>query len=170
VDLVSARFTDPTGEEFSRDIVRHPGAVAVVPVTDDGGVLLVRQYRGALDREVLEIPAGTRDVDGEPAQVTARRELEEEAGVRARSIRHLATTANTPGFCDEMTEIFLATGLEPVPHDRHGAEELAIEVVEMALSDAVAKIASGEIFDAQTIIGLLLARLALDEGRPGGGR
>jgi ADP-ribose pyrophosphatase len=165
--MVTARFSDPAGEEFTRDVVRHPGAVAVVPVTEAGGVILVRQYRGSLDREVLEIPAGTRDVEGEPAEVTAQRELEEEAGVRAATIRHLVSTANTPGVCDEMTEVFLATGLEAVPHDRHGAEELAIEVVEVALADTEDMIASGEIFDAQTIIGLLLARRALDEGRAG---
>jgi ADP-ribose pyrophosphatase len=168
--MVTARFADPAGEEFTRDVVRHPGAVAVVPVTEAGGVLLLRQYRGSLDREVLEIPAGTRDVEGEPAEVTARRELEEEAGVRARTMRHLVSTANTPGVCDEMTEVYLATGLEAVPTDRHGAEELAIEVVEVALADADDMIASGEIFDAQTIIGLLLARRALDEGRAGGAR
>ena len=158
VDLVTARFAAPDGGEFTRDVVRHPGAVAVVPVTEGGGVLLVRQYRGPLDRELLEIPAGTRDVEGEPAEVTAARELEEEAGVRARRLRRLGTVANTPGFCDELTELFVATGLEPVPHDRHGAEELAIEVVEIDLARAPAMIAAGEIVDAQTIIGLLLVR------------
>jgi 8-oxo-dGTP pyrophosphatase MutT (NUDIX family) len=161
VDVVNARFEAPDGERFDRDIVRHPGAVAVVAATQAGGVLLVRQYRGSLDRELLELPAGTRDVEGEPPETTARRELEEEAGVRARQVRHLASTVNTPGFCDEITELFLATGLEDVPHGRHGAEELAMEVVEIALADVPAKIASGEIVDAQTIIGLLMARDAL---------
>jgi len=169
VDLVTARFAAPDGEEFTRDVVRHPGAVAVVPLTATGGVLLVRQYRGALDRELLEIPAGTRDVEGEPAQETARRELEEEVGVRAGTIRHLATIANTPGWCDELTELFVASGLEPVAHDRHGAEEVAIEVVEVPLERAPAMIASGEIIDAQTILGLLLARDGAIGAPPGAG-
>lgn len=162
IDVVKARFEAPDGEQFDRDIVRHPGAVAVVAVTDRSSALLVRQYRGSLDRELLELPAGTMDVEGESSETAARRELEEEAGVTARHVRLLASTVNTPGFCDEVTELFLATGLGGVPHNRHGAEELAIEVVEVALAEVPAKIASGEIVDAQTIIGLLLARDVLD--------
>jgi len=169
VDLVTARFAAPDGEEFTRDIVRHPGAVAVVPVTERGGVLFVRQYRGSLRRELLEIPAGTRDVEGEPAEATAGRELEEEVGVRARQLRHLCTIANTPGFCDELTDLFVATGLEPVPHGRHGQEEVAMEVVEVDLARTPAMIASGEIVDAQTIVGLLLARDVLAGTGPGDG-
>jgi 8-oxo-dGTP pyrophosphatase MutT (NUDIX family) len=161
VNMVNARFESPRGTVFDRDIVRHPGAVAVVPVTDAGTVMLVRQYRGALDRELLEIPAGTRDVDGEPPETTAGRELEEEVGVRARHLRLLATTANTPGFCDELTIVYLATGLEPVPPSRHGEEEDHLEVVELALADVDVAIGRGDVIDAQTIIGLLLARDAL---------
>jgi 8-oxo-dGTP pyrophosphatase MutT (NUDIX family) len=158
VHMVNARFESPTGTVFDRDIVRHPGAVAVVPVTDAGTVMLVRQYRGALDRELLEIPAGTRDVEGEPPETTAARELEEEVGVRARQLRLLATTANTPGFCDELTMVYLATGLEAGAPSRHGDEEDHLEVVELALADVDDAIGRGRIIDAQTIIGLLLAR------------
>jgi ADP-ribose pyrophosphatase len=100
ISLVKATFEAPDGTEFTRDVVRHPGAVAVVAVTDDRRVLLVRQYRGPVDRELLEIPAGTRDVEGEPPQETARRELSEEAGVRAGELRLLARVLNSPGFCD----------------------------------------------------------------------
>ena len=158
ISLVRASFTAPDGEPFTRDVVRHPGAVAVVPATASGTVLLVRQYRGPVDRVVLEIPAGTRDVDGEDPAVTARRELEEEVGVRARSVERLPAVLNSPGFCDEETVVYLARDLEPVATDRHGPEERFLDVVELSWAEVDAKLAAGDIVDAQTVIGLLLAR------------
>src|SRR5258708_34803129 len=84
ITVARGRFRAPDGREFERDIVHHPGAVSVVPVVDDGdAVLLVRQYRAAIDRPLLEIPAGKRDIEGEPPETTARREPQEEAGMRA---------------------------------------------------------------------------------------
>jgi ADP-ribose pyrophosphatase len=168
--VTEARFAAPDGSEFSRDIVRHPGAVAVVALTDAGDVLLVRQYRGAVDRRLLEIPAGTRDVEGEPPEETARRELEEEVGVRARRITLLGTMLNSPGFCDEETHLYLATDLEAGTPDRRGAEELAIEVVAVPLSDLDGLLASGDLVDGQTILGLLLAsRVLAGPSGPSGG-
>jgi ADP-ribose pyrophosphatase len=167
--VVEANFEAPDGTRFTRDVVRHPGAVAIVAVNDEGRALLVRQYRGPIDRELLEIPAGTRDVDGEPPEQTARRELMEEAGVRARDLRLLATVFNSPGFCDEETFLFLATGLEAAPLPRpqeHGEEERWLEVVEVPFGDVDELVASGELVDAQTILGLMLARDIL-EGRGG---
>jgi ADP-ribose pyrophosphatase len=161
ISLVQATFAAPDGTRFTRDVVRHPGAVAIVAVTEQDTVLLVRQYRGAVDRELLEIPAGTRDVDGEPPETTARRELEEEVGVGAGSLRFLGSTLNSPGFCDEESHIYLAQQLEPVTPSRHGEEERYLEVVEVALVDVDALMASREILDAQTVIGLLLARAFL---------
>ncbi|HXQ59509.1 MAG TPA: NUDIX hydrolase [Acidimicrobiales bacterium] len=164
ISVVEATFAAPDGTAFSRDIVRHPGAVAVVAVTDAGDVLLVRQYRGAVDRVLLEIPAGTRDVDGEPPEDTARRELLEEVGVHAGRLQVLGTMLNSPGFCDEETHLFLATGLEAGDHDREGVEEQHMEVVTVPLDDVDRLVASGELVDGQTIIGLLLARRALSAG------
>jgi ADP-ribose pyrophosphatase len=164
IDVTEARFAAPDGTEFTRDIVRHPGAVAVVALTDGGDVLLVRQYRGAVDRELLEIPAGTRDVDGEEPVETARRELLEEVGVHARHIRPLGTLFNSPGFCDEETHLFLATGLEPGTPDRDGVEERHMEVVAVALSEIDGLVAGGELIDGQTILGLLMARHVLAGG------
>jgi ADP-ribose pyrophosphatase len=155
---VRGEFEAPDGTRFTRDVVRHPGAVAVVPVTGRDTVLLVRQYRGAVDRELLEIPAGTRDVAGEPAETTARRELEEEVGVRAGRLSLLGTTLNSPGFCDEECHIYMAEQLEPGDPSRHGEEERYLEVVEVALADVEVLVATGEMVDAQTVIGLLLAR------------
>ncbi len=157
ISVVEARFAAPDGAVFTRDVVRHPGAVAVVPVTAHGTALLVRQYRGALDRLLLEIPAGTRDVPGEEPEMTARRELEEEVGVRARTMELLATVYNTPGFCDEETLIYMAGGLEPGQVARHGEEEHAIEVLEVALGDVDAMVRAGTLTDAQTVLGLTLA-------------
>lgn len=156
-----AEYEAPDGTRFTRDVLRHPGAVAVVPVTERDTVLLVRQYRGSVDRELLEIPAGTRDVEGEPPDTTARRELEEEVGVRAGTLRLLGSMLNSPGFCDQVTLLYLAQQLEPVPTARHGEEERYIEVVEVPLRDIASMIASGELVDAQTLLGLLLARDAL---------
>jgi ADP-ribose diphosphatase len=166
--VTEARFSAPDGTEFTRDVVRHPGAVAVVPVTDDGQVLLVRQYRAAVDRNLLEIPAGTRDVDGEPPAETARRELLEEVGVDAGHIRLLATMYNTPGFCDEETYLYLATDLQPGPTARHGVEEENMEVVPVTFADIDDMVATGDLIDGQTILGLLLARQVLAGHPPTG--
>ena len=152
-----ATFLDPDGHEFERDVVRHPGAVAVVAVTDDGAVVLVHQYRPAVDRWLLEIPAGTCDVDGEPSETTARRELAEEVGLAADRLELLVRTVITPGFCDEYTDIYLATGLHPVPVDRQGAEERWMEVVRVPLERFDAMVDGGEVLDASTILGVGLA-------------
>ncbi|HVA04424.1 MAG TPA: NUDIX hydrolase [Acidimicrobiales bacterium] len=161
ISVVQGTYAAPDGSLFTRDVVRHPGAVAVVPVTEHDTILLVRQYRGPVDRVLLEIPAGTRDVEGEAPEITARRELEEEVGVRAKSVRLLGTMLNSPGFCDQETLLYLAWQLEHSEPSRHGEEERYIEVVEIALADIGAMIASGELIDAQTVLGLLLARDAL---------
>jgi ADP-ribose pyrophosphatase len=161
ISLVRGTFVDPGGAPFTRDIVRHPGAVAIVAVTGAGGVLLVRQYRPAVDRWLLEVPAGTRDVDGEPAEQTARRELAEEAGRAAARWDLLTRCLNTPGFCDEETAVYLAQDLHPVPHERHGVEEVHLRVEEVALDAFDALVDDGTIVDAQTILGVGLARRRL---------
>jgi ADP-ribose pyrophosphatase len=161
ISFVRGEYESPDGTRFTRDVVRHPGAVAVVPVTERDTILFVRQYRGPVDRTLLEIPAGTRDVDGEAPETTARRELEEEVGVRAGTVRFLGTMLNSPGFCDQVTLLYLAQQLEPVPPSRHGEEERYIEVVEVPLAQIDAMIATGELIDAQTLLGLFLARAAL---------
>lgn len=150
-------FRAPDGSEFGRDIVHHPGWVAVVPVTDDGHVVCVRQFRAAVGSWLLEVPAGIRDVGDEPPEVTARRELAEEAGLAADRVELVATIHNSPGFADERGLIFLATGLAEVPTDRQGVEEDHMEVVRVPLADAARLVASGEVTDAKTVVGLLLA-------------
>lgn len=162
VSVGTGTFESPAGEEFTRDLVHHPGAVSVVPVVDEGdAVLLVRQYRAAVDRVLLEIPAGKRDVDDEPAEVTARRELEEEVGMRAGRIEKLAEFFNSPGFCDEHSHVFLALDLEPCPPSAQGIEETHMTIEKVGIDEIPDRIAKGDIVDAKTIIGLCLAREAL---------
>jgi ADP-ribose pyrophosphatase len=121
----------------------------------------VRQYRAAIDRDLLEIPAGKRDVEGEPPELTARRELEEEVGMRAGRLELLAEFYNSPGFCDEHSYVFLALDLEQSATSAHSPEERHMTVERVALDDVPALIASGELVDAKSIIGLCLAREAL---------
>lgn len=157
ITLCRSQFAAPDGERFERDVVRHPGAVSVVPLLEDGTVVLVRQYRAAVDQLVLEIPAGKRDVADEPLEVTAHRELVEEVGLRAAHLEHLATFHNSIGFCDEESHVFLGTGLTEAPMDRQGIEESHMDIVHVALADTPAMIARAEITDAKTVIGLTLA-------------
>ena len=157
VSMFRSEFRAPNGEAFSREVVRHPGAVSVVPLLDDGDVVLVRQYRAPLDRFLLEIPAGKRDVAGEPPEETARRELAEEVGLVAAELVPLTVFHNSVGFCDEESHVFLGTGLSRTEVDLQGIEEQNMTEVRVALRDTPALIAAGEITDAKTVIGLLLA-------------
>ena len=159
ISVAAGIFAGPDGERFERDLVHHPGAVSVVPVLEEGdAVLLVRQYRAALDRELLEIPAGKRDVADEPPDVTARRELEEEVGLRAGRLEKLAEFFNSPGFCDELSFVYLALDLEPGSQGAHSVEERYMTVVRVGLDEVPELVRRGEIVDAKTIIGLCLAR------------
>jgi 8-oxo-dGTP pyrophosphatase MutT (NUDIX family) len=162
ISVARGTFRAPDGSQFERDIVHHPGAVSVVPIVDDGdAVLLVRQYRAAIDRELLEIPAGKRDVAGEAPEITARRELEEEVGMRAGRIERLAEFFNTPGFCDEYHYVFMALDLEVCANSLQGIEEQHMTVEKVSLDDVPGLVREGAIQDAKTVIGLTLARDAL---------
>jgi ADP-ribose pyrophosphatase len=132
--------------------------VSVVPLHDDGTVTLVRQYRAPLDRMILEIPAGKRDVDGEAPDLTAHRELAEEVGLAAVRLELLCRFRNSPGFSDEEVFVFLATELTDVPNAPDGIEEQSMTIERIDLDDVPALVGAGELEDAKTIIGLLLAR------------
>jgi ADP-ribose pyrophosphatase len=159
--LERRRVLGPDGDEFDRHIVRHPGAVVVVPLDDEHNALMVRQYRVAAERSLLELPAGKRDVPGEPPETTAARELEEEIGRRARAIRPLCEFFNSPGFTDEYTYVFLASDLVLTERAAVSAEERAMTVESVPLGRIDDLVASGEIVDGKSIIGLLLARQLL---------
>ncbi len=158
ITVTRATFVDPDGHSFERDVVRHPGAVAMVAVTDNHAVLLVQQYRPAVDQWLLEVPAGTCDIEGEPGETTARRELAEEVGYAAGHLHLLTRCAITPGFCDEYSSVYLCTGLSPVPLDRQGTEERFMRVVEVPLDRFDGMVDDGTIVDATTILGVALAR------------
>ncbi len=154
ITVAVGEFAGPDGERFERDVVHHPGAVAVVALDGDE-VVLVRQYRAPLDAWLLELPAGKRDVTGEPPDVTAQRELEEEVGLHAGSIELVARFHNSPGFCDELILVYLGTDLTPATMARDGVEERAMTIERIRLAEVPALIAAGELMDAKTIIGLL---------------
>lgn len=161
IGVYNVRFEGPGGVRMDRDVVRHPGAVSVVPVLDDGTVVMVRQFRSALECMLLEVVAGKRDVHGEPPELTARRELAEEVGYEAAALEPLAVIAHSPGFCDELNHIFLATGLTPCERSLDGPEEEHMTIVHVPLADVYDRIADGTIIDAKSIAGLTLAHRRL---------
>ncbi len=137
-----------------REVVHHPGACAAVAVRG-GDVLLVRQFRDAVGEHLLEIPAGVRDVDGEDSADCAAREILEETGHRVKGIEPLGWIYPSPGFSDEVIELFLAN-VEPA-----GDHEDEIEVVRMPLAQAVAAVRDGRIRDAKSAVALMLASARL---------
>ena len=151
------KLRSPAGTEFTRHVVRHPGAVGIVAV-DDGQAVLVDEFRAPVGRALLQIPAGKLDVAGEEPLQCAKRELAEEIGMEAATWHHLATFAMSPGFCDETFHMFLAYGLSRVSAAPAGEEEEQIEQVRVPLSDVPEMVSDGRIADAKTIVGLLLAR------------
>lgn len=143
----------PNGRTTKLEILRHPGASAVVPLKDDGRVVLIRQLRHAVGGFIYEIPAGKLDPQEDPRDCAAR-ELEEEIGYRAGSLELLTSIWTAPGFTDEVIHIFQGTNLQQGKQNLDQDEVL--EIVEWSLDEAMAKIQDGTIRDAKTIIGLQL--------------
>jgi ADP-ribose pyrophosphatase len=157
----------PGGHETVREVIRHDGAVVVVPLTDDGNVVLVRQFRYAVGQSLLELPAGKLDVAGESALECARRELREETGLDADDWRRLTSFFTTPGFTDERIHCYLASGLRTTGEEATTDPDEIIDVQLRPLSEAVTAISTGEIQDAKTIVGILLAaQLETAHGSP----
>ena len=154
VDLSVDRVRLPNGKECELETIRHVGASAAVPLTDDGHVLLVRQYRYATGGWLLEVPAGKLDA-GETPETCALREVEEETGHRPGRLVPMGSIWTTPGFTDEKIRLFLALDLQPSTQKLQDDEVLTIERV--ALDRAVRMAARGEIEDAKSICGLLRA-------------
>ena len=143
----------PGGRSIELDVVRHPGAAAIVPFENETDVVLIRQFRHAAGGTLLEVPAGKLE-DEEP-EICAARELEEEVGRRAGRLEPLGSILTTPGFTDEVIHLFAAFDLESVP-TRHESDEV-IEVVQMPLRDAVDLVWRGELRDAKSALALLHA-------------
>ena len=154
VRVQTERVILPNGNAVELDIVRHPGAAAVVPFVSPSEVLLIRQYRHAAGGTIFEVPAGKLD-PGESPRACAARELEEEAGCRAGRLVELGWIWTTPGFTDERIYLFAAFDLAPVPH-RHDADEV-IETVRLGLDEALGLVWRGELNDAKSALALLHA-------------
>ncbi len=144
----------PNGKETELDIIRHPGASAVVPLRADGNVILIHQYRYAAGGYIYEIPAGKLS-HGEAPEDCARREVEEEIGFRVETLKKLTTIFTVPGFCDEVIHLFLGTDLSPCTQQLD--EDEVIEVVQMPFHEAMKKITDQTICDAKSIVALQLA-------------
>ena len=151
--VLSGILREPGGVRARRDIIRHSGSVAVLPVLDDGRVILVRQYRCAFKKLLIELPAGRIDKGETPLQA-ARRELREEVGLGARTWQRLVRIIPSPGFCDEVVTIYRATGLfgsvaEPDPDER-------IEILTLPISRAIKLVKNHKLEDGKTVIALSL--------------
>lgn len=158
--LVRRTFTDPDNRTFDRTYVRSPGVVAIVALDDSAGdsrIVLVRQYRPAVDETLWELPAGMRDVVGEPPVETAKRELAEETGYRAGSWSHLGRCVQSPGTSNATVELFMARDLTAGPSAPQGPEEQRMSVHLVALDEAVRMVERGEIVNALAVIGILRA-------------
>ena len=144
----------PNGQVAKREIIKHPGAVAVIAVTDEGKLVLVEQYRKALERSIVEIPAGKLEPGEEPA-MTARRELEEETGYGAHSLTYLQTFATSPGFADEIIHLYVAKDLYIIDNKAALDEDEFVELLEVSLEEAQSMVGDRRIFDAKTAFAVL---------------
>ncbi len=151
-DFLVDKVELPNGHVTQRDIVRHPGAVAIVPILGDGRVVLIRQFRYAAGKTILEIPAGTLEL-GEPPLECAVRELREETGYAAKELEPLLSCFMAPGYSDEVIHFFVARGLSVVGDDPEDDEEITLEF--HRLEEVRRMIADNVIEDAKTIVGIL---------------
>jgi len=149
------QVTLPNGMSTTLDVIRHPGAAAIVPLTARGSVLLIRQYRYAIDAHIWEIPAGTME-SGESPLACARRELVEEIGMSARSWHKLGAIAPLPAYSDETIHLYRAEDLRPA--EQHLDPDEIIEIHEFRFAETLEMIRAGRIRDAKTISGLMMAQ------------
>jgi ADP-ribose pyrophosphatase len=154
IDLNIEQVNLPNGKTVELEMIRHSGASAIVPLRDDGKVVVIHQYRYAADGMIYEVPAGRLDAGEDPVDC-AKRELAEEVGLQALQWHHLGTIFTTPGFTDEKIHLFLARELKPAVQTLEHDE--VIEVVERPLEELISMIRRGEIIDSKTICGLMLA-------------
>jgi ADP-ribose pyrophosphatase len=142
------------GVNVRREVVQHPGAVVLVPVDPDGRILWVRQYRYAVDRELLELPAGTLERDEDPKSC-ASRELAEETGLEPRRIEELGNFYTAPGFCTEFMHAYAAYDLRPAP-GHHADEDEQITVEPLTVNESMTRIESGAVIDAKSLAAFFL--------------
>jgi ADP-ribose pyrophosphatase len=158
ISLFHQQVELPNGKTSTREIVKHPGAVAIIPVTDEGKIVLVDQYRKAMERVLLEIPAGKLEKGEEPLR-TAIRELEEETGYEAAEWNHIQSFYTSPGFADEYIHIYLATGLRKKENSASLDEDEFVEVRELSLEECLEELQKGAIHDAKTCFAIQYLQL-----------
>lgn len=163
IDYYQDTMQIPNGNVAKWDLIDHKGAAAVVAVREDGKLLMVRQYRNALERETLEIPAGGLNGREEPTEEAARRELQEETGCSCEKLEFLNSIYTTVAFCNEKIDIYLARDLKP--GSQHLDEDEFINVEAYGLEELKEKIYSGELQDSKTICGIMTYASKLAEGR-----
>ena len=171
--LVTGTIETPSGARFERHVFRSPGAVSAVPVVYDDSdpgrtyphVVLISQYRAAHDQDVIEIPAGVRDVEGESDEDNVRRELVEEVGLEPGRVEPLGSIYPSAGMTDSVNSIFFATDLTPVARTPRGPEEEFAQLLRLPLAEAIEWVETGKIVDAKTVVGLLLAERRLARER-----
>ncbi|SCV42199.1 ADP-ribose pyrophosphatase [Bacillus subtilis] len=149
IDLYVEDVELPNGITSKREIVKHPGAVAILAVTDEGKIIMVKQFRKPLERTIVEIPAGKLE-KGEEPEYTALRELEEETGYTAKKLTKITAFYTSPGFADEIVHVFLAEELSVLEEKRELDEDEFVEVMEVTLEDALKLVESREVYDAKT--------------------
>ncbi len=147
----------PDGSHAPREIIEHRGGATIVPIDDDGNIYMVKQFRIATGKVLLETPAGKLEKGEDPFEC-ARRELTEETGLVAESITHLSSYYPTPGYCNEVINIYLARGL--TQHNPHRDEGEFLHIVKLPFEKALEMVSNGEIEDSKTMIGILLAARA----------
>ena len=159
--IISLQVDDvilPDGKSGKREIVKHPGAVAVIALTADKKIVMVEQYRKAMDLSLIEIPAGKME-PGEDPIVTAARELEEETGYAAEKLDHLISFYTSPGFADEIIHLYVATNITKVENPRAGDEDEFVELHELTLEEAVKLVEEQRIYDAKTAYAVLYMQM-----------
>ena len=149
IDLYVEDVELPNGKTSKREIVKHPGAVAILAVTEEGKIIMVKQFRKPLERAIVEIPAGKLE-KGEEPEYTALRELEEETGDTAKKLTKITAFYTSPGFADEIVHVFLAEELSVLEEKRALDEDEFVEVMEVTLEDALKLVESREVYDAKT--------------------
>mgnify|MGYP003429166391 FL=1 len=159
--VISLKVDDvtlPNGETSKREIVNHPGAVAVIAITGEGKLVVVEQYRKALERSIIEIPAGKLE-PGELPEITAARELEEETGYGCNELTYLQSFATSPGFADEIIHLFIARGLYKIENRAAMDEDEFVELMEITVEEGERMIAQQKIFDAKTAFAILWMKM-----------
>ena len=159
--VISLKVDDvtlPNGETSKREIVNHPGAVAIIAITGEGKLVVVEQYRKALERSIIEIPAGKLE-PGELPEVTAVRELEEETGYGCNELTYLQSFATSPGFADEIIHLFIARGLYKIENRAAMDEDEFVELMEITVEEGERMVAQQKIFDAKTAFAILWLKM-----------